>query len=108
MPRGQRVTLIAAVASDERDGLTYGISCPDCGEVFTMHPLTGLITLNEPLNFESRSRYDLLVIATDQPVGPADTVQRTATTVLSVHVLDENDEVPTFIRDSYTVYPFDR
>lgn len=96
MPPGQRVAQITA--SDRDTGpfgrVTYRLKCPDCLEVFTVDPLTGLIRLNQPLNYETRTRYDLLILATDGG-------DRAATAGLTVRVLDENDQVPCFLRGSY-------
>ncbi|OQV21496.1 Protocadherin Fat 4 [Hypsibius exemplaris] len=108
-PAGQRVAQITATDSDidpHNSHVTYRIQCPvsddrddgDCLEVFTLDAMTGSLRLNQPLNYESRSRYDLLVLAVDQiQTSPS---QKTSTTILTIRVLDENDQTIYSVRVS--------
>ena len=60
---------------------------------------SGLITLNKSLDREECSRYKYYVRGTDL-LEP----RITSLVVLSIRVLDENDNVPRFEQDSYTYY----
>ena len=74
-----------AVAGEEEDG-----------EVFGIFPNSGWIYLRQPLDRETRDHYMLTVAATDNgtPAG-------TATSRVSVTVLDANDNDPSFTMDIY-------
>lgn len=59
-------------------------------------PPTGALTTARTLDREEASQHNLTVVATDHG-----SPRRSATQLLTVHVLDVNDEVPTFQRDRY-------
>ena len=58
---------------------------------------TGLVTLNGPFDFEYINTYNFTVTATDQG-SPSNS----ATTSLTVHILDANDNTPSFSMSLYT------
>ena len=66
------------------------------GGIFAINPLSGAITLNGALNFETASSYTLLVTATDRG-SPA----RSSAVTVSVTVTDVNDNTPLFGAGSY-------
>ncbi|GAU96184.1 hypothetical protein RvY_07667 [Ramazzottius varieornatus] len=103
MPTGQLVTHVAVQDVDAfvKGQIAYSIQCPSCAEVFTVDEMTGVIRLNQTLDYETRSRYDLLVLATDRSVNH--TSHKTSSAVCIVHVTNENDEAPRFQVDSYSV-----
>jgi protocadherin-16/23 len=62
---------------------------------FTVDPLTGTLTLNADLDYESLREYTLIVRATDQPSNKS---ERLSTSVTArVLVTDANDNSPTFV-----------
>ena len=63
------------------------------------------MTLSEQLDFESCSRYHL-VIAADQTTGheTGQTTDHLVTSQLTVDVINVNDHAPTFSRDEYRVF----
>lgn len=65
-------------------------------ELFGIFPNSGWIYLRGTLDREARDRYDLTVLASDNGTPSA-----TATTSVTVNVLDSNDNDPRFIRQSY-------
>lgn len=65
-------------------------------ELFGIFPNSGWIYLRGTLDREARDRYDLTVLASDNGTPSA-----TATTRVTVNVLDSNDNDPRFIRQSY-------
>ena len=67
-------------------------------ERFLIDPWTGLITTTVPLNYEDRSVYNLVVMATDCGLIPL-----SGTTTVQVAVVDLNDWVPQFTSNSYSV-----
>lgn len=63
--------------------------------VFTVDPLTGTLTLNADLDYETLPQYTLAVRATDQPSNKS---ERLSTSVTArVMVTDANDNAPVFL-----------
>ena len=67
------------------------LSQPEALESFAIHPRSGKVTTTEVLDYETRTQYQLHVIAKDNGVTPRQTSQ-----VLTVLVLDANDQAPLF------------
>lgn len=68
-------------------------------EIFGIFPNSGWIYLRGNLDRETKDRYSLVVAATDNGTPP-----ETATTKVTVFVLDSNDNDPVFARESYDFY----
>lgn len=64
-------------------------------KIFLVDTLTGIITLNSPLDYEEFSEYTLIVRATDQAVNV--TERRSTSVAFVVKVSDSNDNEPVFI-----------
>lgn len=79
--------------------VTTNNSTPDSSDVFGIFPNSGWIYLRGNLDRETADRYSLTVAATDNGTPP-----ETATTRVTVSVLDANDNDPVFARDSYEFY----
>lgn len=62
---------------------------------FTVDSLTGIVTLNAPLDYEEISEYILVVRATDQAVNVSERLATSVTFI--VRVLDANDNAPVFL-----------
>ncbi|KAI6660904.1 Lefftyrin [Oopsacas minuta] len=56
--------------------------------------IDGSVTLTSPLDFENQTNYEFTVTATDGGVN-----QRSVTDMLTIQVLNTNDECPVFIHD---------
>lgn len=63
--------------------------------VFAIHPYTGWIYLRRQLDYESTQTYHFRVFAWI----PEDRLSQNVSTSVIVHVLDENDNSPTFLHD---------
>nr|CAD7262840.1 unnamed protein product [Timema shepardi] len=74
---------------------------PDAGEVFTVDPLTGTLTLRDRLDYESTKEYHLVIRAMDQAVNESERLSTTVTT--RVLVRDSNDNPPVFLSPSTPV-----
>lgn len=95
--------LLSDTNSTQHDGKKPSLPAPSSvggngseDDIFGIFPNSGWIYLRQPLDRESRDRYVLTVAATDNgtPAG-------TATSRISVTVMDANDNDPVFTRDSY-------
>ena len=96
-PGGSVVVTVATSDGDIYSGssITYGIA----GEVseFTIDATSGNVSTTQPLDSETTSLYQLMVIASDNDgVSP-----RSSTVLVTVSVLDVNDNPPVFSRTHY-------
>lgn len=64
-------------------------------KVFLVDTLTGIITLNSPLDYEELSEYTLVVKATDQASNV--TERRSTAATFIIKITDANDNEPVFI-----------
>ncbi|NXA99226.1 CELR2 protein, partial [Cnemophilus loriae] len=89
---------IIAVDPDEgRNGqVTYHILSGNENKAFVLDKITGLLTTAQFLDREVQERYSLTVVALDDG-SPA----LSATQVLTIVVLDVNDETPVFLKQLY-------
>ncbi|NWX48793.1 PCD23 protein, partial [Steatornis caripensis] len=89
---------ITAKDPDEgRNGqVTYHILSGNENKAFVLDKITGLLTTAQLLDREIRERYSLTVMAVDDG-SPA----LSATQVLTIVVLDVNDETPLFMKQLY-------
>ncbi|XP_042207000.1 fat-like cadherin-related tumor suppressor homolog, partial [Homarus americanus] len=64
--------------------------------LFTLDPYSGWLSLNQELDAETKSKYDLKVLAKDNG-----TPQRSSTTSIIIEVIDYNDNAPQFVKEKY-------
>ncbi|XP_052585979.1 protocadherin-23 [Peromyscus californicus insignis] len=74
---------------------TYSLDVSVDSTVFGIHPHTGWIYLQRQLDYESTQTYRFKVLAR----CPEDRLLQNASTLVIVHVLDENDHSPAFLQD---------
>ncbi|XP_076446003.1 cadherin-related tumor suppressor-like [Babylonia areolata] len=67
---------------------------------FSVDPVSGTVRTSAPLDREHRTRYDVIVMATDQAPHPGD--RRSTTTVVTVELSDVNDCYPQFTSPNVT------
>ncbi|XP_053797295.1 protocadherin-23 [Vidua chalybeata] len=89
--------IIAKDPDEGRNGqVTYHILSGNENKAFVLDKITGLLTTAQFLDREVQERYSLTVIALDDG-SPA----LSATQVLTIIVLDVNDETPGFLKQLY-------
>ncbi|NXO30086.1 PCD23 protein, partial [Cisticola juncidis] len=89
--------IIAKDPDEGRNGqVTYHILSGNEHKAFVLDKITGLLTTAQFLDHEVQERYSLTVIALDDG-SPA----LSATQVLTIIVLDVNDETPVFLKQLY-------
>lgn len=88
---GSELTVVSAVDLDSAENgfVTYTLNSADIDRAFTIDLVTGVISVNRQLDFETRQSYTLVVTATD-----GGTPQRNGTLTINLGVLDENDNPP--------------
>ncbi|XP_073827275.1 dachsous cadherin-related 1 [Musca autumnalis] len=96
--------VFATDADAEENGLVeYSINRrqSDKEQMFIIDPQTGWISVNKPLDFETRELHELVVVAKDHGETPLET-----TAFVSIRVTDVNDNQPTinviFLSDDAT------
>uniref|UniRef100_A0A1I8I8X1 Cadherin domain-containing protein n=1 Tax=Macrostomum lignano TaxID=282301 RepID=A0A1I8I8X1_9PLAT len=84
-PAGSLVGAVRVQPPDSR----LRLASPQLGLPFSLHPASGLLLTAGPLDYEARSHYLLVLVATDTVSGLA------ATASVAVNILDVNDSPPT-------------
>lgn len=73
----------------------------DRDSMFRIDPTTGTVSVNRPLDFETKELHELVIVAKDHGVQPLET-----TAFVSIRVTDVNDNQPTinviFLSDDAT------
>ncbi|NXH17451.1 PCD16 protein, partial [Bucco capensis] len=103
VPENQsRVALHTLRASDpdagENGRLEYRLADGDPGQDFSMDPVSGVLSTARALDRERVASYVLTVVVQDHGSPP-----RSASTTVTVRVLDLNDNAPAFAQASYAV-----
>jgi len=102
---GTSVLQVFATDTDEADNgrISYSINRrqSDRDSVFAIDARTGVISVNRPLDFETKEVHELVVVASDNGVQALET-----TAFVSIRVTDVNDNQPTinliFLSDDAT------
>ena len=88
---GSELTVVSATDLDQAENgfVTYSLNSAEINSTFTIDLITGVISVNRQLDFETRRRYVIIVTGTDGGVP-----QRSGTLTINLDVLDENDNSP--------------
>ena len=96
-------TILTVSAVDGDDGpngmVRYKISAGNERQEFSVHPITGAVTILEPLDYDTIQEYHLNITATDLAFEP-----KQAIATLTINVSDINDNPPTFNQSLYEAY----
>lgn len=96
-------SIMRVYSSDADEGLNgdiyYKLIGGDEMGKFSLDEATGQLFINKPLDRENIDRYQLTVMAHDS----GQTIRLSATTTISVEVLDENDNAPIFTQTQMKV-----
>ena len=88
---GSELIVVSATDLDQAENgfVTYTLNSAQINRTFTIDSVTGVISVNRPLDYEAVQRYTIIVTGTDggQP-------QRSSTLTVDLSVLDENDNPP--------------
>lgn len=102
---GTSILQVHATDADSGDNgaVEYAINRrqSDKDSFFNIDPVSGLITVNKPLDFETKEVHELVVVAKDRGLQPLET-----TAFISIKVTDVNDNQPSinliFLSDDAT------
>lgn len=96
---GDSVVQVHAYDEDTGSEIRYSFDSDDSeiAKTFNLDPVTGWITLINPLDRETTAKYNFTVYATDVHAK----TQQTSATHVNVAVSDQNDNPPIFSRPSY-------
>lgn len=96
-------SIVRVYSTDADEGLNgdiyYKLISGDSMGKFSLDEATGQLIINKPLDRETVDEYHLTVLAHDS--GQA--VHLTATTMITVNILDENDNAPVFTQTHLNV-----
>ncbi|XP_064208725.1 protocadherin-16 isoform X3 [Anguilla rostrata] len=97
-PAGFVVLYVVARDADrgENGRVSYRIRDGNAGARFSLNPNTGSLTILKALDREEQALYNLTVVAEDHG-----TPQHSTTQLLSIQVIDVNDEAPWFERGEF-------
>ncbi|KAK0095053.1 hypothetical protein PV326_009357 [Microctonus aethiopoides] len=100
-PANTTILTVNAVDGDNGPNgiIRYKISSNSERKEFSIHPITGAITILEPLDYDTIQQYRLNITATDLGFEP-----RQAVATLDINVSDINDNPPTFNQSLYEAY----
>lgn len=65
MPPGEEIDRVRATDADANSTLDFSISGGNTGSAFSIDPITGIISLEKPLNFEETPVYELEITVSD-------------------------------------------
>ncbi|XP_022092788.1 protocadherin-16-like [Acanthaster planci] len=101
VPENEPASAVHVVVAEDKDigdnsNLTYSIRDGNIGGLFELNSVTGQLSTTGPLDREVTPQYNLTIRATDNGVP-----SQSGDTVITVNVLDENDNDPVFTMPSY-------
>ena len=85
---GAKVSELTALDNDTESQLTYDIVSGNVGGVFFIEAQTGLLKVQQPLDYETTKSYNLIVEVDDG--------KQKATTKVNVRIINVNDNKPQF------------
>ncbi|XP_041951368.1 protocadherin Fat 1a isoform X1 [Alosa sapidissima] len=100
LPVGARIVHLSASDADSgfNGKLVYVISGGDSESRFVVEMDTGWLQVYAPLDRESKDHYTLNITVYDLGIP-----QKSSSRLLDVTILDANDNVPQFLKDSYSI-----
>lgn len=93
---GYTLTQLSATDTDlygtPNAAIVYNITSGDDEELFSIHPITGILTVNKTLDYDiGKTDYKLIIVACDQGMPSL-----CSAVYIKVAIIDENDNAPTF------------
>ncbi|XP_056330520.1 protocadherin-16 [Danio aesculapii] len=100
-PVGFVVVYVMAVDADQGENgrVTYRIQSGNIGGKFSINPDTGSLSILRPIDREEQDLYNLTIVAEDHGLQ-----QHSSSQLLSVQVIDVNDEAPYFQESQYEAF----
>ena len=88
---GSELTVVSATDLDQAENgfVTYSLNSAQIDTTFVIDAVTGVISVNRPLDYEARQSYTIVVTGTDGGMP-----QMSGTLTINLSVLDENDNPP--------------
>lgn len=97
-PTGNTIAIFTAFDRDDGPSGRITYSLQGGGQVFSINPTSGAVTLAQSLDYEVATAYSLAIVATDAGIP-----QRSALAMLFIEVIDVNDNTPVFSQEEYFV-----
>ena len=100
-PIGSTLSDVAAIDQDSGENGTIYYTLTSSIDGFTINNITGIITINVPLDYEEVPLYNLTVVAVDTPLNKSQALTGMATVLVTI--VDVNDNHPQWGQDTYSV-----
>ncbi|UMM23352.1 hypothetical protein L5515_004116 [Caenorhabditis briggsae] len=94
---GYELARLQAFGGDTNETIEYSLKASDHNKFVSLNAQNGVLTLAQPLDFETISTLRLTVIAKDSGIPPLESVAQ-----VEISVMDENDNAPKFEKEKYT------
>ncbi|XP_051962537.1 protocadherin-16 [Xyrauchen texanus] len=100
-PLGFVVVYVMAIDADQGENgrVSYHIQSGNTGGKFSLNPDTGSLSILRSIDREEQDLYNLTIVAEDHGVQ-----QHSSTQLLSIQVIDVNDEAPYFEESEYEAF----
>uniref|UniRef100_T1KWG2 Cadherin domain-containing protein n=1 Tax=Tetranychus urticae TaxID=32264 RepID=T1KWG2_TETUR len=99
-PPGHQVTSVRSESEQYGSSYRYSIYSGNELEAFQIDEITGVVTINKSLDFESYSFHQLTIVATSSTDSLS---KQNDLCVININVLNENDNKPKFALTSYKI-----
>ncbi|XP_032886284.1 protocadherin-20-like [Amblyraja radiata] len=98
-PGALLLKIFATDADSSQNGKVAYHLGPDAPTIFSIEQFTGILTVSTTLDREREKLYTFTISAIDHGTPP-----RRKSTIVIIHVLDQNDNVPSFLTNDYTFF----
>ncbi|XP_069749523.1 protocadherin-20-like isoform X2 [Narcine bancroftii] len=98
-PGALLLKVFATDADSGQNGKVAYLLGSDAPTIFSIETFTGVLTVSTSLDRENENLYTFTITAVDHGTPP-----RKESTIVIIHVLDQNDNIPTFLTDDYTFF----
>ncbi|XP_062917433.1 protocadherin-20-like [Mobula hypostoma] len=99
VPGALLLKIFATDADSGQNGKVAYLLGSDAPNIFSIEQFTGILTVSISLDREKEELYTFTVSAIDHGTPP-----RRKSTIVIIHVLDQNDNVPSFFTNDYTFF----
>ncbi|KAK6173109.1 hypothetical protein SNE40_016628 [Patella caerulea] len=99
-PLSSSIIQVTATSLDigQNANITYSIVAGNEQNKFSIHSTTGVVNVNEPLDYELSREYFITILARDHGTPPLSN-----TAIININITDINDNKPRFSQTSYSI-----
>lgn len=102
-PNGTAVFKAIATDQDSSENAQIGYSLLTDTDVFVIHPVTGVLYVNNPPDREQNELFEVRIRASDRRDDKHSVTALYSESVVQIHITDLNDNTPKFVKELLTV-----